>query len=64
MAAAAKMSERVGYAVLEKGKPLQPWRFQVPAEPGDQEIDIRVTVRAALRRARLMLSFMRSCSSV
>jgi uncharacterized zinc-type alcohol dehydrogenase-like protein len=43
--AAPAMSERVGYAVMHKGEALQPWRFQVPTEPGDQEIDIRVTVR-------------------
>ena len=43
--AAPTVSKRVGYAVLSKGAALQPWHFQVPAEPGDQEIDIQVTVR-------------------
>ena len=43
--AAPAVSKRVGYAVLSKGASLQPWHFAVPAVPGDQEIDIRVTVR-------------------
>ena len=43
--AAPALSERVGYAVLRKGEALQQWRVRVPAEPGYQEIDIRVTVR-------------------
>ena len=44
------MSQRVGYAVHSKGAALQPLRFSVPIEPGDQELDIRVTVRAAAMR--------------
>ena len=43
-AAAPPPAERTGWAVLAKGRPLEPHTFTLPPLR-DNEVDIRVTVR-------------------